>query len=162
MMPFPGIPHGPGHGPNGLNQVFVQKLPSGRLGVGGKKKVTSVDTAAAGSSVARRRGCAARMVSGKSGSSTGANPSLIFLTFSSSMSIPRTSNPRAASVAAMHAPSFPSPQTEILLIGFVCTLVIGCERSGCDAGFRVTTKFPMEGSLHFLRHRRRELGQIAG
>jgi hypothetical protein len=35
------------------------------------------------------------------------------------MSIPTTSNPRAAKVAAMHAPSFPKPQTEAVLIGFI-------------------------------------------
>jgi hypothetical protein len=71
-----------------------------------------VSTASLALVEARNRRPAARMVSGRRGSSTGAWPALILATTLALMSTPSTSNPRAANVAAMQAPSFPNPKTE--------------------------------------------------
>src|SRR5690348_3454763 len=102
-----------------LSRNSLEKLPSGRLGEGGMKKVASVATAPLGSVVADRRERPAQMVLASSGSSTGGRPSLMALTFCGSMSTPTTLKPRAAKVAAMHAPSLPKPQTEMDLIVFM-------------------------------------------
>ncbi len=93
----------------------LEKLPSGRLGEGTMKNEASVSTASLALVEARNRRPAARMVSSKRGSSTGGWPALILATALALMSTPSTSNPRAAKVAAMQAPSFPNPKTESFL-----------------------------------------------
>jgi hypothetical protein len=58
------------------------------------------------------------MVSAINVSSTGGWPALALRTFSASGSTPMTLKPRWAKVAAMHAPSFPRPKTEMDSIDF--------------------------------------------
>src|SRR5579883_977917 len=102
-----------------FNRNSLEKLPSGLLGDGGMKKVASVATAPLGSIVADSLEWPAQMVLASSGSSTGGRPLLMALTFCGSMSTPTTLKPRAAKVAAMHAPSLPKPQTEMDFIVFM-------------------------------------------
>src|ERR1700736_3585051 len=102
-----------------FNKYSVAKLPSGRLGDGGIKNDASVATVSDGSSVARRRSRPSFIVSASSGSSTGGRPAFTLRIFSGSISTPTTEKPRAAKVAAMHAPSLPKPQTETDLIDFM-------------------------------------------
>src|SRR5262245_21371985 len=95
-----------------FNKYSLEKLPSGRLGEGGMKNEALVATAARGSFVAVNRDRPSLMIWASNGSSTVGSPSLILRIFSGSMSTPSTRKPRCARVAAMQAPSLPSPNTD--------------------------------------------------
>src|SRR5262249_37230088 len=87
-----------------------------------------------------------------SGSSSGARPSLILLTFSGSMSTPTTSKPLAARVAPMHEPSFPKPHTE--------TVLIESDARFCVPSSRCSRREPVSGALCAGAHLPAEPGAI--